>query len=90
MKKIFLSIIILFAASCKDNVTQQAPEQKIILKDSQITIPENSPVLKKIKTVIINDQEYSHDITSVGTIETILTIMPKLPARFREESQKLL
>ncbi|WP_336958134.1 efflux RND transporter periplasmic adaptor subunit [Chryseobacterium contaminans] len=71
MKRIILSIIILFAASCKDNVPQQAPEQEIILKDNQVTIPENSPVLKKIKTITVSDQEYNHDITSVGTIEAI-------------------
>lgn len=71
MKRILLSIIILFAASCKENVPQQAPEQEITVKNNQVTIPENSPVLKKIKTLIVSDQEYNHDITSVGTIEAI-------------------
>lgn len=71
MKRIILSIIILFAASCKDNVPQQSPEQEITVKNNQVTIPENSPVLKKIKTLTVSDQEYNHDITSVGTIEAI-------------------
>lgn len=71
MKRILLSIIILFAVSCKENVPQQAPEQEITVKNNQVTIPENSPVLKKIKTLIVSDQEYNHDITSVGTIEAI-------------------
>lgn len=71
MKRIILSIIILFAVSCKDNVPQQSPEQEITVKNNQVTIPESSPILKKIKTLIVSDQEYNHDITSVGTIEAI-------------------
>lgn len=71
MKRIILSIIILFAVSCKDNVPQQSPEQEITVKNNQVTIPESSPILKKIKTLTVSDQEYNHDITSVGTIEAI-------------------
>ncbi|MGE8556779.1 MAG: efflux RND transporter periplasmic adaptor subunit [Chryseobacterium jejuense] len=71
MKRIIVSIIILFAVSCKDNVPQQNPEQEITLKNNQVIIPDNSPVLKKIKTITVSDQEYNHDITSVGTIEAI-------------------
>ncbi|MEJ5104382.1 efflux RND transporter periplasmic adaptor subunit [Chryseobacterium sp. MYb328] len=71
MKRITLSVITLFAFSCKDNVPQQVSEQEITLKDNQVTIPENNPVLKKIKTITVSDQEYNHDITSVGTIEAI-------------------
>lgn len=71
MKRIILSIIILFAVSCKDNVPQQSPEQEITVKNNQVTIPESSPILKKIKTLTVSDQEYNHEITSVGTIEAI-------------------
>ncbi|WP_347216741.1 efflux RND transporter periplasmic adaptor subunit [Chryseobacterium sp.] len=71
MKKVILSIIILFAMSCKDNVPQKAQEQEITLKNNQVTLTENNPVLKKIKTITVSDQKYNHDITSVGTIEAI-------------------
>lgn len=71
MKKVILSIITLFAVSCKDSVPEKAPEQEISMKDNQVIIPENSPVLKKIKTITVSNQEYNHDITSVGTIEAI-------------------
>ncbi|HCM33686.1 efflux RND transporter periplasmic adaptor subunit [Chryseobacterium sp.] len=71
MKRIILSIITLFAISCKDNAPQQNKEEEITFKNNQVIIPESSPVLKKIKTITVSDQEYNHDITSVGTIEAI-------------------
>lgn len=71
MKKIILSIILLLAISCKDKEPQQSTELEITMKNGQIMIPESSHVLKKIKTMTVSDQEYNHDITSVGTIEAI-------------------
>lgn len=71
MKRVILSIITLFAVSCKESVPEKAPEQEITLKGNQVIIPETSPVLKKIKTITVSNQEYNHDITSVGTIEAI-------------------
>ncbi|UHO39044.1 efflux RND transporter periplasmic adaptor subunit [Chryseobacterium capnotolerans] len=70
MKRIILNIIILFAMSCKDNVPQD-PEQEIILKNNQVTISENNPVFKKIKTEIVAEQEHSDGIVSAGTIQAI-------------------
>ncbi|WP_284464719.1 efflux RND transporter periplasmic adaptor subunit [Chryseobacterium sp.] len=71
MKRIILSIITLFVVSCKDNAPQQNKEEEITFKNNQVIIPESSPVLKKIKTITVSDQEYNHDINSVGTIEAI-------------------
>lgn len=56
--------------SCKDNVPQD-PEQEIILKNNQVTISENNPVFKKIKTEIVAEQEHSDGIVSAGTIQAI-------------------
>lgn len=71
MKKIILSSIILFAASCKDNAPQQNKEPEIIKKGNQITIPESHPVFKKIKTQMVTKQEHSDGVISAGTIQAI-------------------
>ncbi|MEF9476861.1 efflux RND transporter periplasmic adaptor subunit [Chryseobacterium sp. 1B4] len=71
MKKIILSSIILFAASCKDNIPQQSNEQEIMIQDNQVTIPENNPVFKKIKMQTVTEQEHSNGIISAGTIQVI-------------------
>ncbi|REC47930.1 efflux RND transporter periplasmic adaptor subunit [Chryseobacterium pennipullorum] len=71
MKKIILCSIILFTVSCKDPIPQPPKEQEIKAEGDQVIIPESSPVLKKISTLQVNNQEYNHDITSVGTIEAI-------------------
>lgn len=71
MKKIILSSIILFAVSCKDNTPQQNKEPEIMIKGDQVTIPENNPVFKKIKTLIVTEQEHSDGVISAGTIQAI-------------------
>lgn len=71
MKKIILSSIILFAASCKDNKPQQNKEPEIMIKGDQVTVPENIPVFKKIKTQIVTEQEHSDGVISAGTIQAI-------------------
>jgi len=71
MKKIILSSIILFAASCKDNKPQQNKEPEIMIKGDQVTVPENNPVFKKIKTQIVAEQEHSDGVISAGTIQAI-------------------
>lgn len=71
MKKIILSSIILFAVSCKDNAPQQNKEPEIITKGDQITVPENNPIFKKIKTQVVTEQEHSDGVTSAGTIQAI-------------------
>ncbi|QBJ86539.1 efflux RND transporter periplasmic adaptor subunit [Chryseobacterium gleum] len=71
MKRIILSSVILFAVSCKDNIPQQNNEQEIIIQDNQVTIPENNPVFKKIKTQAVTEQEHSDGVISAGTIQAI-------------------
>lgn len=71
MKRIILSSVILFAVSCKDNIPQQKNEQEIIIQDNQVTIPENNPVFKKIKTQAVTEQEHSDGVISAGTIQAI-------------------
>lgn len=61
----------MFVVSCKDKAPQQNKEQEITMEGDQITIPEGSPVLKKIKTETVSSREFNHNITSVGTIEAI-------------------
>ncbi|WPO91886.1 efflux RND transporter periplasmic adaptor subunit [Chryseobacterium sp. HR92] len=71
MKKIILSSIILFAVSCKDNTPQQNKEPEIMMKGDQVTVPENNPIFKKIKTRIVTKQEHSDGVISAGTIQAI-------------------
>ncbi|AKK71791.1 efflux RND transporter periplasmic adaptor subunit [Chryseobacterium gallinarum] len=71
MKKIFLSIIILFTASCKDEVSRKNNTQEIILKHGHVIVPESNPVFKKIKTAVVTSQEHSDGILSAGTIQAI-------------------
>jgi cobalt-zinc-cadmium efflux system membrane fusion protein len=71
MKRIILSSVILFAVSCKDNIPQQKNEQEITIQDNQVTIPENNPVFKKIKTQAVTEQEHSDGVISAGTIQAI-------------------
>lgn len=71
MKKIILSSIILFAVSCKDNTPQQNKEPEIMIKGDQVTVPENNPVFKKIKSQVVTEQEHSDGVISAGTIQAI-------------------
>lgn len=71
MKKIILSSIVLFAASCKDNTPQQNKEPEIMIKGDQATIPENNPIFKKIKTQVVTEQEHNDGVISAGTIQAI-------------------
>ncbi|UTX50795.1 efflux RND transporter periplasmic adaptor subunit [Chryseobacterium sp. MA9] len=71
MKKIILSSIILFAASCKDNTSQQNKEPEIMINGNKVTVPENNPVFKKIKTQVVTEQEHSDGVISAGTIQAI-------------------
>jgi cobalt-zinc-cadmium efflux system membrane fusion protein len=71
MKKIILSIIILFTASCKDNSSPKSQAEEITFKNGLVTVPENSPVFKKIRTEIVTEQEHSDGVVSAGTIQAI-------------------
>ncbi|RXM40279.1 efflux RND transporter periplasmic adaptor subunit [Chryseobacterium sp. CH21] len=71
MKKVILSSIILFTASCKDNTPQQNKEQEIITRGDVVIVPENNPVFKKIKTQAATEQEHSDGVVSAGTIQAI-------------------
>jgi len=71
MKKIIVSSLILFAVSCKDNTPQQNKEPEIVIKGDHVTVPENNPIFKKIKTQVVTEQEHSDGVISAGTIQAI-------------------
>lgn len=71
MKKIILSIIILFAISCKNESSQKDTIQELIFKNGQVIVPESNPVFRKIKTERITEQEHSDGVVSAGTIQAI-------------------
>lgn len=71
MKKIILSIIILFAISCKNESSQKDTIQELIFKNGQVIVPESNPVCRKIKTERITEQEHSDGVVSAGTIQAI-------------------
>ncbi|TZF99920.1 efflux RND transporter periplasmic adaptor subunit (plasmid) [Chryseobacterium panacisoli] len=71
MKKVILFLISLFVVSCKDNTPQQNKEPEIVIKGDLVTVPENNPVFKKIKTQVVTEQEHSDGVVSAGTIQAI-------------------
>lgn len=71
MKKIILCSILLFTVSCKDGLAQKNTDQELTIKNGQVTVPENNPVFKKIKTETVTEQEHSDGIVSAGTIQAI-------------------
>ncbi|MGN7864823.1 efflux RND transporter periplasmic adaptor subunit [Chryseobacterium sp. 22458] len=71
MKKIILSIIIVFTTACKDDSLKKDHAEELTLKNGQVIIPESHPALKKIKTETVAEQEHSDGIVSAGTIQAI-------------------
>ncbi|OCA75155.1 efflux RND transporter periplasmic adaptor subunit [Chryseobacterium arthrosphaerae] len=71
MKKIILSIIILFTTACKDDSSKKDHAEELTLKNGQVIIPEKHPAFQKIKTETVAEQEHSDGIVSAGTIQAI-------------------
>ncbi|MCP1300639.1 efflux RND transporter periplasmic adaptor subunit [Chryseobacterium sp. S0630] len=72
MKKTVLTMVLLtFVTSCKNPKNETPQAQDLLLKNDQVTVPESSPVFKKIKTQIVTEQEHSDGVVSAGTIQAI-------------------
>lgn len=64
---VFLTLI----TSCKNSKSEAPQDQDLLIKNDQVTVPENNPVFKKIKTQIVTEQEHSDGVVSAGTIQAI-------------------
>lgn len=71
MKTLFLSPILIFMISCHDKKNEPQQKETFRIEGNHVTITDHNPVLKKILTETVTEQEYSNEITSAGTIETI-------------------
>lgn len=71
MKTLFLFPILILMISCHDKKTERQQKETFRIEGNHVTITDNNPVLKKILTETVTEQEYSNAITSAGTIETI-------------------
>lgn len=71
MKTLFLFPILILMISCHDKKTEPQQKETFRIEGNHVTITDNNPVLKKILTETVTEQEYSSAITSAGTIETI-------------------
>ncbi|KFF23936.1 efflux RND transporter periplasmic adaptor subunit [Chryseobacterium vrystaatense] len=71
MKTLFLFPILILIISCHDKKTEPQQKETFRIEGNHVTITDNNPVLKKILTETVTEQEYSNAITSAGTIETI-------------------
>lgn len=68
--------------SCHDPKPETSQKDVLIIKDGQVTIPKNDPLLKKITTETVKETDYSSSITSVGTIQTIPTNYAEIASPF--------
>lgn len=64
-------VLLTFVTSCKNPKNETPQAQDLLLKNDQVTVPESSPVFKKIKTQIVTEQEHSDGVVSAGTIQAI-------------------
>ncbi|UKB80506.1 efflux RND transporter periplasmic adaptor subunit [Chryseobacterium sp. MEBOG07] len=72
MRKTVLTMVLLtFVASCKNSKSETPQDQDLQIKGDQVTVPENNPVFKKIKTQVVTEQEHSDGVVSAGTIQAI-------------------
>ncbi|KMQ65861.1 cation transporter [Chryseobacterium angstadtii] len=63
--------ILPFFLSCHEKKTEPQQKETFIIRKNHVIIADNDPVLKKIITETVSEQEYSNSIISAGTIETI-------------------
>ncbi|MBE4947468.1 efflux RND transporter periplasmic adaptor subunit [Chryseobacterium culicis] len=72
MRKTVLAIVLLtFVTACKNPKSEIPQDQDLRIKNDQVTVPENNPVFKKIKTQAVTEQEHSDGVISAGTIQAI-------------------
>ncbi|PIF47289.1 cobalt-zinc-cadmium efflux system membrane fusion protein [Chryseobacterium sp. 52] len=71
MKTLFFSPVLALIISCNGKKEESQQKETFSIKGNHVIISENDPVLKKIITETVTEQEYSNRITSAGTIETI-------------------
>jgi cobalt-zinc-cadmium efflux system membrane fusion protein len=72
MRKTVLTMVLLtFVTSCKNSKSETPQDQDLQIKGDQVTVPENNPVFKKIKTEVVTEQEHSDGVISAGTIQAI-------------------
>ncbi|MDR2234923.1 MAG: efflux RND transporter periplasmic adaptor subunit [Chryseobacterium sp.] len=78
---ICFSVFILFF-SCREKEPKIPEKDDILIQGKHFSIPENNPVLKKIVTESVTEQDYSISITSAGAIETIPTNYAEIASPF--------
>ncbi|NML71201.1 efflux RND transporter periplasmic adaptor subunit [Chryseobacterium sp. RP-3-3] len=71
MKILFFSPVLFLIISCSGKKEEPQQKETFSIKGNHVILSENNPVLKKIITETVTEQEYSNRITSAGTIETI-------------------
>ncbi|MCT2407659.1 efflux RND transporter periplasmic adaptor subunit [Chryseobacterium antibioticum] len=71
MKTLFFSPVLFLIISCSGKKEEPQQKETFSIKGNHVILSENNPVLKKIITETVTEQEYSNRITSAGTIETI-------------------
>ncbi|WP_213280543.1 efflux RND transporter periplasmic adaptor subunit [Chryseobacterium indologenes] len=72
MRKTVLTIVFLtLVTSCKNPKSETPQDQDLRIKNDHVTVPENNPIFKKIKTQVVTEQEHSEGVISAGTIQAI-------------------
>lgn len=72
MRKTVLTMLLLtFVTSCKNPKSETLQDHDLRIKNDRVTVPENNPVFKKIKTQPVIEQEHSDGVVSAGTIQAI-------------------
>lgn len=71
MKILIFSPVLALIISCSGKKEEPQQKEAFHIQGNRVTIMNNDPVLKKITTEIVTEQESGNSITSAGTIETI-------------------
>lgn len=71
MKAVFFTPVLTLIISCSGKKEEPQQKETLSIKGNHVILAESDPVLKKIITETVTEQQYSKNITSAGTIETI-------------------
>jgi len=82
MKKILFFAAILILASCQSKKHKQAPLERIKISGDTIKIPDNSTLLKKIKTTKVVEEPYRGNVSTFGIVQAIPTNYAEIAAPF--------
>jgi cobalt-zinc-cadmium efflux system membrane fusion protein len=82
MKKILFFTAILFLTSCQSKKHKQAPLERIKISGDTIKIPDNSTLLKKIKTTKVAEEPYRGNVSTFGIVQAIPTNYAEIAAPF--------